>query len=795
MIFIGAAISAAALLLIGCGIRISVNQDPVPGNGAPGNNTPGNEEPGVEKPENGSFGNELFGSGANGSGNSASAGSGTNAENTGSAGNSGSGSESPAAIGIFGKSVSVGSAYAVKSTLKEISLADPEKGIGAYGRYTELSAEGEVPAALSMAISEMNELAKTSVEAKVQRFLSENDYPAAEKGEDFETPYRYRNISCIVNVTRADDALFSILVTEMESGLGDKKDAPIDGIRTSFRAAVFDTQTGKKLELSDFFSDPGTIGDRLDEALHNKYGVDGLYAAEDAAAAGAGKTGADAGTAKTAAVPAWTANYLGLSFYFDRSMISEEKKSDAGIDRRRAVHVSIPYTALDGRIAEAAAKTPESFIAEVEKNTEYALPHDKRIIRVEKGDNDGYEQYRIVIRDGKKEEAWWLEYADDRSEFYVFRAGDAYYFYRLEDNQDRAYVYNFARPDGGYNRFENQNAQCFDSFLHEVCMAVPYNPDCVHMRERSRKFMDSKSGLNTYFVPTGHYAFRPEPGRGRTWLHFALIDDVLAIDTRNVGLRLLHEISAKTLDEAGNETGETVIPAGEVLQVLQVDGESELYYYMSQQYNTYQSGARDYFYDCALTDGSRVRLTTRYENSFFVDGMYMDRIGEAVTLAGAQYEAGLGEVPEHYVEIAGKQYKLIRDLSLQSEAGEEIDFDGDIWWKVENYVGTYTSHDPEAKLEVFENGDVSFEFDGNTFTGKLPEKRFYRRHAAVYLEAGYERRTFQFIVMDEKAPHDPDFTTIRFYSEGLPATNVPSTMPPIEVELTREAGKLQPEMK
>ena len=749
MIFIGAAL-AAALLLIGCGIRAGVNKDPVPGIENPGNNSPGEKDSNGKTPAAGPLNGEFF--------------------ETGSAGGaSSSEGVDPSVSGIFGKKVSVGDAYAVKTTLKELSLADPEKGIGVYGRYTELSSEGKVSEAFSMVLSEINEMARKTVEEKAQRFLSENDYPVADDRTDSEDLFRYRNISCIVNVTRADDALFSILVTEMESGLGDTKDTPIDGVSTSFSSAVYDSSTGKKIGLSDFLKDPESIGARLNGALQNKYGIDGLYTAVEAA-----------GT------PAWTADYLGLSFYFDGSMISAVKKSEAGIDRRRAVHVSIPYTALDGPAAEAAALTPKSFIAQAEKNTEYALPHDKRSIRIEKADNDGYEQYRIVITEKKKEKAWWLENADDSSEYYVFRAQDGYYFYRLDDTSDRAYVYNFASPDGGYDRFENQNAQCFDSFLHEICMAVPYNPDCVHMRERSRKFMDSRSSLNTWFTPSGHYAFSPEPGRGRTWLHFALTDDVLALDNRNVGLRLLHDINASALDDAGNETGGTVIPAGEVLRFLSVDGESELYYYMSKDYNLYKSGARDYFYDCALSDGKKVRLATRIENSFFVDGMYMDRIGEAVTLAGAQYEAGLGGVQDHYVEIAGKRYKLIRDLSLQSEAGEEIDFDGDVWWKVENYVGTFRSEDLKAKLQISENGDVSFEFGDRTFTGKLPEKRFYKRDVEIHMEEGYEERTFRIIVLDDAAPHDPSFTRIRFYSEGLPATNVPSTMPPIEAELLRE---------
>ncbi|MCR4723246.1 MAG: hypothetical protein K5629_05660 [Eubacteriales bacterium] len=659
--------------------------------------------------------------------------------------------------------------YAVKTTLKELMSVDPKKGIGAYGRYNELTAQSKVPEVISRTLAEVNARSKEHVETKAAGFLAENRFPVAAIIGAVTEKYRYRNISYIANVTRADETLFSILETEMESGIGNAAGEVADGIKTCvFHSHVYDTQSGSVLTLDDFMQDPGSINERLRNALANKYGNDGLY------------TG---GGEKT---PAWTADYLGLRFYFDGSMVPEEKRRETGMDPRKAVHVSIPYSALDGPMAEAAAKTPESFIAQIEKNTEYALPHDRRVLCVEKKKaSDVNAAYRVVTAEGDKTESWWLEYSDDGSDYFVMRNQDKYYFFRLEDLQDRGYIYNFASPDGGFNRFANQNAQCFDSFMHELYLAVPYDPNCVHMRERSRKFMDAKSGLNTSYEPNGHYAFLPEKGRGRTWLHFSLIDDALALDSHNVGCRLLHEINAVSLDDDGKESGETVIPAGEVLRFLRVDGESELYYYMSTQYDMYKSGARDYSYECALSDARLIRLVTSYENSFFVDGMYLDRIGEPVTLGAARYEAGLGELPEHFVKIGGKKYKLIRDLSLQTESGEQIDFGNDIWWEVENYTGIYTSPDGDAKLVINGNGEVSLEYQGRSFAGRLPERRYYRRDVMIFMEAGYERRTFRIIVEDKLPAHDPSFGRIRLYSEGEPATNEPSKVPPIEVKLVR----------
>ena len=662
------------------------------------------------------------------------------------------------------------SAYAVKITLAELTEVDPEKGIGVYGRYTQLTAEGEVPEAFAQALTEANARAKEIVETKARDFWAENSYPIEAPGSAVTEQYRYRNISYIVNVTRADDALFSILETEMESGIRNVPGENIDETQTCvFHSSVYDTQSGKILTLGDFMQDPGSIQERLAGALENKYGVGDLYTA-----------GGDEN-------PAWTADYLGLRFYFDGEDISAEIRREYGMDADKAIHVSIPYAALDGPLAETAAGAPESFIAQIEKNTDYALPYDAGVIRVEKAeDADGNEAYSVVIKDGGNEEAWQLEYADDDSDYYVFRAQGSYYFYRLEDDMDWAYVYNFASPDGGFGRFENQNAQCFDSYMHELCLAVPYDPECVHMRERSRRFMDTTSYLRAVLAPNGHYSFLPENGRGRTWLHFALTDGVLALDSRNVGCKILHEISAAALDEQGKESGETVVPEGEVLRFLRTDGESELYYYMSPQYSMYSSGGRDYFYDCELSDGREVRIAVCGESNFFVDGMYLSRIAEPVTLGAAQYEAGSGGLQDHYVEIAGKEYKLIQDLSLPSESGEEIDFGGDTWWIVENYVGTFSSEEEEAKLVISENGEVDFDYQGRSYTGKLSEKRYYQTFVEASLESEGVSRLFSIILMDELPIHDPSFNRIDFYSEGLPATNEPSDVPPIEVDLVRE---------
>ena len=412
--------------------------------------------------------------------------------------------------------------YAVKTTLRELVSVDPAKGIGVYGRYTELAAEGEVPEVLSQILDEANARAKESVETRAAQFLAENDWSVADPAgadpmgaaaPEFEDEaesvvterYSYRTISCITNVTRADETLISILETEMEGGIGTAEgDWTSEAENCRFSGAVYDTQSGEKLDLADLVSDADDLSALLEEAFANKYGVEGL--GEDTY------------------IPAWTADYLGLRFYLDGAQVPKEVRDQLSSDfRRKALHVSIPYSALGGPLCEAAGKTPESFIAQVEKNVDYALPHADQTIRIEKAATDyGTEEYRIVISDRKNgkgddegTKAWWLEYATDGSDFYVFRAQGKYYFYRLDDLQDRGYVYSFGSPDGGFDRFANQNAQCFDSFLHEIRLALPYDPDCAHMRERTRSFTSAAPGMSAILVPSGHYAFRSRAAAGR----------------------------------------------------------------------------------------------------------------------------------------------------------------------------------------------------------------------------------------------------------------------------------------
>ena len=91
--------------------------------------------------------------------------------------------------------------------------------------------------------------------------------------------------------------------------------------------------------------------------------------------------------------------------------------------------------------------------------------------------------------------------------------------------------------------------------------------------------------------------------------------------------------------------------------------------------------------------------------------------------------------------------------------------------------------DDRAKLVIQENGDVEFNCFGNIFKGTLPEKRYYKENVYISMESKTESRSFRIILREGTIHSVP--TKIEFYSEGLPATNEPSKVPPLSVYMTR----------
>jgi len=692
--------------------------------------------------------------------------------------------------------------YAVRTLLREYTAADPETGIGVYGRYTELQPEEGAPETLKKAAEDCNRRAEQAVRAYVDAHVpgaagagtagngaagtgaagnsASGTGAAGINAEDVrrnEGNFLFTTYAYIATVTRADESLFSILETELvsEKPLSPGRRVTM-GYSCKFRGTTWETGSGREIALSELTGDADP-SQMMKEALTARYGVEDL---------------AHTGPADYA----WTADALGIRFFFHSGAVPEEKRQEAGFTGGWAVTAAVPYASLKGEAAATAANAPASYIALIDRETDYRLPGSGFSVRITEKDGD------VVLRktpDRGDAEDLIIEYADQHSEFYAMRAQDGFYLLRDRIAWGEGFLYDFSRPDGGFGRFASRNVQYFDSFLREVGLALPYNPNCVHMCERRRSFGEA-SYDEASFIPHGHYRFSvPQDGR---YKRFQLADESLSIDTYNVACRLLEDFTVSRVDGAGGELGESVLKAGSALLLETVTGEGSLYLSPREQQ---QNGGGDYLYGCRLPDGTGARFVSKYESTIFSGGAYMNRFTKPVSLWEAQFEIPPAPEEAFTVRIGGTDYPVIPDYTKKDHVGEEIDFGGARWWEAEGWPGSYRateedrtemknghfSHDvlagnpEELTMEISAEGHVVLSCLGEVFEGDLPEKRFYRTDPAVSMTSkpGLERRTFVIRLREGEDHSEPRLVSL--FSEGLPATNEPSKVPAIEIYMTK----------
>ncbi|MCR5793977.1 MAG: hypothetical protein K6G61_01345 [Solobacterium sp.] len=654
--------------------------------------------------------------------------------------------------------------YAVRTVLKEYAFADPDTGTGFYGRYTVLKPEGNVPETFRKAAAEYSRRAEEAVMARADQ-VREQGLPSSSA----ENGYRYITYGYILTVTRADETAFSILETEFEKGIGQADSE----ITYHFRGSTFATGSGEEIALEDLAGDEASWPGMLKSALSARYGTDSMASADPSDYA-------------------WIADALGIRFYFNSDAVSKEKRRETGDYTARAVCVGFAYADLPGEKAEMLSAVPEAYIAMAERETTYDLPHGDMSVTLMKQED------AVVLRirkDSGESSDLVIEYADDLSDFYIIRAEGGFYLFRERIGYQEGFFYDFSRPDGGFGRFAYNTSQYFDSFLREILTALPYNPYCVHMAEVRRSF-----GASVYdrasFIPHGHYTFPNDP-KAR-YKRFLLTDSSLQIDAYNTVCRLLEDLDAAQVDGEGNETGRITVPAGKTLLFESCDGEASRY-----DDPPGRNRVHTYFYTCLLTDGTRIRFESSTESVISVRGGYMNRFTEPVSLGEVKFEDAPGPAETFTVRIGGKDYPLIPDYSRTSHTGEEIDFGEDTWWLIEGYPGRYRCTDEdmeamkeepfagdvlphpdgEAELRIAEDGSAVFDYFGTVYKGDLPEKRRYKTDVQIFMESKTQRRTFRIILREGEDHTQP--VKIMFYSEGEPATNEPSKVPPLTVYLTR----------
>ena len=126
---------------------------------------------------------------------------------------------------------------------------------------------------------------------------------------------------------------------------------------------------------------------------------------------------------------------------------------------------------------------PEDYIARLDRETVYKLPHGNLSVMLTKNDKDIFIR---MISDNGEENSLLIEHADEKSHFYIIRSLGGIYLFSEFIPHEQGFFYDFANTDGGFGRFNSNISQYFDSFMSEIGLALPYNPFCVHMSEIRR---------------------------------------------------------------------------------------------------------------------------------------------------------------------------------------------------------------------------------------------------------------------------------------------------------------------
>ena len=119
----------------------------------------------------------------------------------------------------------------------------------------------------------------------------------------------------------------------------------------------------------------------------------------------------------------------------------------------------------------------------------------------------------------------------------------------------------------------------------------------------------------------------------------------------------------------------------------------------------------------------------------------------------------------------GRRVRLVPGTGTvyEDRRGAEIDYGGEAWWIQEGFTGTWTLAGEEwqeeathtsASLTVEEDGSVTLTLEGETWTGQLPEKRYYKADTGFRLENREQgSRSFTCALMEQE-----DYTLLRIFA-------------------------------
>lgn len=679
----------------------------------------------------------------------------------------------------------------VSTTRHEYAEIGEETGNGGYGEYTEIALATDGYDGLKAALAALNDKAAKQTTEDVSNHANDPDAQATTDSHALDVLLggvdRTVEATDFINyvsqsvITRADSGLTCVLETRVSELDG-------SGKQLYFATHAYDSATGEELALEDLVTDTSQLPALIDEALHEKYCFDNTFKEdENIAQIVSGKLENPEANGDLA----WTADYLGMKFYFDSGDLSYAKTY-------HGMYVSIPYEAHPDLFAPVCQTVPDDFIAQLEYGKTYALPGDAqgRMVRVTRTHDDDARPQGLLGTSPNKSNAtagWTFAtqvgtgegdsfapageaasmpwFYDMRNQDYMpclVRSGGNWYVYGFGDrNSDNFKTTVFAlEGDDGAPQLVTELSEGFESSCVYTRWALPCNPasvvmvdrDCIASYDRitfeRQAAIDGETGLPT-----------PEDASFRA-------------HTVNQAYKMRTDVNGVLLDDAGNEGDAVAVPEGAVCYL--------------------ESGKAHDHYDMRLEDGRLVRLAYDAKTRK-VDGHYTNDVlamVPAASAASANVEAGpLKRRVWHH----GQYVTLVPETGNLVGVGATIEYGDTPWWVAEEYVGTWNMTEDdralvadwyadgetpaEGSLEIREDGTFTFVFDGRAFEGQLDATRGWAVFAGGSMTPT-DGGNSQEVSFDYTNDDDNTWSHLQFHAAGLPYP-LSEQSPAIDCYLTR----------
>lgn len=679
----------------------------------------------------------------------------------------------------------------VQATRQELAEVSADANKGAYGEYTDIEIQSDGYDALTTALEARNKQAATVIADKVHSHVDDSNSQATIASHLMDVllggvdksveAIDFINFLSAGTVTRADNVLTCVLESEGSQldGWGDK---------VSFSSHVYDSQTGAELTLEDLVTDTSQLPAIIDEAMHQKYCFENVFEeGEDVAQIVRGKLENPAEHGELA----WTADYLGMKFYFNSSDLKHA-------DWYHGMYVSVPYAEHPELFAEECAVLPDDFIAQLEYAVAYELPGDSqgRSVRIMRTHREGATlgllgtspsstssgagwTFTVQVGTGTGDAFEPTGEAANSPWFYdmfrqdympcLVRVNGAYYLYGFGDRNSDDYVTAvYALDDGnGQPKLLKEITEGFVVQPTYTHWSFPCNPAAVTMAERDclasydrilferACAIDSATGL-------------PVPAA-----------DSYSAHTVNQAYKMRIDVNGVLLED-GQESGAVTIEEGAVCFL--------------------EAGKPDDHYDMRLEDDRLVRL--KADGKYRIDDHYTNDVFAmvpAATAADTRVETG---PRERTVWHHGQNVRLVPETGNVVGTGAIIDYGDTPWWIAEEFVGTwvmteddrqlitewYSDGNPpdDGKLEIREDGTFTMTFGGISYEGTLNETRGFSVYAGASMSP-VDGDYIQEVSFDytSESESDKSWSHIRFFAESLPYP-MSESAPGFQCYLTRE---------